>query len=72
MPDPDADALAFPAQSAKIPHPAAILKVAPLMRAITFPRIGRVLIALGRDAADVPITYTFRAQHAGQFQGLDG
>jgi hypothetical protein len=23
------------------------------------PRIGRVLIALGRDAADVPITHTF-------------
>jgi transglutaminase-like putative cysteine protease len=23
------------------------------------PRIGRVLIAMGRDAADVPITYTF-------------
>jgi transglutaminase-like putative cysteine protease len=36
------------------------------------PRMGRVLIAQGRDAADVPITHTFRAQHAGQFQGLDG
>ena len=23
------------------------------------PRIGRVLIAYGRDASDVPITYTF-------------
>jgi transglutaminase-like putative cysteine protease len=23
------------------------------------PRIGRVLIAIGRDAADVPITHTF-------------
>jgi len=28
MPDPDADASLSPAQSAKIPHPAAILKVA--------------------------------------------
>ena len=35
------------------------------------PRIGRVLIAQGRDAADVPITHTFGPQHAGQLQGLD-
>jgi hypothetical protein len=28
-------------------------------RAITCRRIGRVLIAQGRDAADVPITHTF-------------
>jgi hypothetical protein len=36
------------------------------------PRIGRVLIAEGRDAADVPITHTFWPEHAGQLQGLDG
>ena len=29
------------------------------MRANNTPRIGRVLIAQGRDAADVPITQTF-------------
>ena len=31
----------------------------PLTRATTCPRIGRVLIARGRDAADVAITTTF-------------
>ena len=29
------------------------------IRATMFPRIGRVLIARGRDAADVPLTHTF-------------
>ena len=36
------------------------------------PRIGRVLIAQGRDAADVPDHPHLRSQHAGQFQGVDG
>ncbi len=31
----------------------------PSMRATTMPRIGRVLIAQGRDAADVALTSTF-------------
>ena len=31
----------------------------PSMPRNNIPRIGRVLIAIGRDAADVPITYTF-------------
>ena len=35
------------------------------------PRIGRVLIAQGRDAADVPITHTFGPNTLGQFQGVD-
>ena len=36
------------------------------------PRIGRVLIALGRDAADVPMRHTFGPQYACHFQGMDG
>ncbi len=32
------------------------------------PRIGRVLIAQGRDAADVPIAQTVRTQHARRFK----
>ena len=35
------------------------------------PRIGRILIARGRDAADVAISPHVRPQHAGQLQGLD-
>lgn len=35
------------------------------------PRIGRILIAQGRDASDVPITQTFGPKHTGQLQGLD-
>jgi transglutaminase-like putative cysteine protease len=36
------------------------------------PRIGRVLIALGRDAVDVPIIHTFGPKYACQLQGVDG
>ena len=36
------------------------------------PRIGRVLIARGRDATDVAHQQRVRPQHAGRLQGLDG
>ena len=35
------------------------------------PRIGRVLIARGRDAADVADQQHLRPEHAGELQGLD-
>ena len=36
------------------------------------PRIGRILMARGRDATDVAISTTFGAEHAGGLQGGDG
>ena len=36
------------------------------------PRIGRVLMARGRDASDVAIATTFGPTHAGELHGLDG
>ncbi len=35
------------------------------------PRIGRVLMARGRDATDVAISHHVRSEHAGRFQGVD-
>ena len=36
------------------------------------PRIGRILMARGRDATDVATQHRVRSQHAGRLQGLDG